>query len=606
MADENEDRVIFSIANNQENNSYWGVYLGRKNHGEGRAVIGARNGGLEADYSNDAANRIDDGNWHFVVGVFEAADSRQLYVDGQLQAASSPSVDFDGNTNSWSIGRWCDSSPESYFQGDIDHVRIWNRALTASEVIYLNTDPAYSTDLMGYWDMNEDSGTKVFDNSQYSNTGELENSDGSNSWVSGHSENALLLDGNNDYVEIPDDDSLDGVNKMSIEFWVNPDNLDGRPRGIISKRSSWGWQQAYSVFFWSGNRLYVDIDGTDNRFSYDGDFENDKWYYIVVTYDGEADWAERVKVYVDGELKKTAGENSSSITNYSSNLYLGTLNQNYRYYMGGKLDEVKIHNSVLSAAAIQNNYADEPEGDSSNLVSYWDFNTDEGDIAYDKTENNNNGEIEHPKWRTGILGSCLYYNGNNDQVIVEREGNPELDPVENLSVVAWVKNTSLDHNYMSNIIGRAGGSAGYAYLLYMNDGRTHDNLGIEIRTGNGSQNFEFLWPEKNKEWFQFGMTFTNDNNGTLKMYWNGQMIQQWTGVGQNLVYRNQYADDDVFIGSGYSWTNNFFKGNIDEIGLWNVTLSADYINSLYNNGNPMVPNPGGSGEARYKIVYWSE
>jgi|GEM_PF-6506646 len=590
MANENNDRVIFSIANNQKSNSYWGIYLGRKNHGEGRAVIGACNGSLEADYSSETSARIDDGTWHFVVGVFAAADSRKIYVDGQLQAMGSHNVEFDANINSWAIGRWCDSSPSSYFQGDIDHVRIWNRALTASEVIYLNTDPNYSTDLRGYWDMNEDSGTQVLDNSQYGNTGQLTNSSGDNSWVSGQSGNALKLDGVDDYVLIPDDSSLDGVNKMSIEFWVYPTNLDWSSRGIISKREG-NDNQAYSLYFntfWWINKLYIAIDSNNDRFSAAMNFENNRWYYVVVTYDGVASESERVKVYIDGELDTTAYESSSSIPNYNSNLYLGVLDDDYNSTLGGKLDEVKIHNRVLTSTEVQNNFSGGSDINLDNLVSYWNLDEGAGTIAND-IQDGNTGTIENnATWiDDGILGSALQLDGNNDYISVDNSQNLQIS--EQLTLEMWVntsqknKTTVLAEKVDCYGLGQDSSMGWYSYIY------------------TGGYYYNYLYWNNGKpqhhRWYYLVLTY----DGTeMKFYVDGQLHD-------STILNNNISTYDSDFNIGYdSWYQTYFKGKVDEIRVWNIALTKADIESLYNEGSPIVPEPGGGGETVFKIVYWSE
>jgi len=207
---------------------------------------------------------------------------------------------------------------------------------------------------VSWWKLDSDSGLTATD-STGTNSGTLENGPG---WTTTAVKNrGLSFDTTDDLVSISDSDDLDDSQRMTFIAWVRPVNLDGNPRALLSKRSGADDNQAYSVFFYTDDKLYVDIDGTDDRFSSNTVFSDDTWYHIAVVYNGAAEEAQRVKVYVNGSLDITASETSSSIPNYSSDLYLGTMNDSYGYSLGGNLDEVKIYDSALSQIDIQNDYA---------------------------------------------------------------------------------------------------------------------------------------------------------------------------------------------------------------------------------------------------------
>lgn len=97
-------------------------------------------------YAIDSTLNVSDGDWHLLVGVMNSTtDSTKLYVDGVLRATRHQ--DF-GSLSSGSvaipleIGRhfrtgW--GSPDYYFQGDLDEVRIDDEELPAAQVATLFT-----------------------------------------------------------------------------------------------------------------------------------------------------------------------------------------------------------------------------------------------------------------------------------------------------------------------------------------------------------------------------------------------------------------------------------------------------------------------------------
>lgn len=169
--------------------------------------------------------------------------------------------------------------------------------------------------------------------------------------TSGKIGGALQFDGANKYVQIPDSDGLDNTNKFTVSLWAYPTLLDGSARTLISKRSN-STTSAYSLFFWTGNRLTVDIDSANNRFSSNTVFQANQWYHIALVYDGSLSSSSRVKLYVNGVLDKTASETSATLPNNAANLLLGQLEINYAYRYSGRLDEVGIYRRALSPGEV--------------------------------------------------------------------------------------------------------------------------------------------------------------------------------------------------------------------------------------------------------------
>jgi hypothetical protein len=83
-----------------------------------------------------AQNRIDDGAWHQLVGVYDnpGSGSNYLYLDGELAASSAAPLTPEGNSLDLRLGGAPDSGTMENFSGSIDEVALFTNALTGAQV----------------------------------------------------------------------------------------------------------------------------------------------------------------------------------------------------------------------------------------------------------------------------------------------------------------------------------------------------------------------------------------------------------------------------------------------------------------------------------------
>jgi hypothetical protein len=79
-----------------------------------------------------ANSGINTGSWYHIVGVYDGSTTK-LYINGVLDATTSTSGTYNVNTN-FAIGKTLDGR---YLDGLMDDVRVYNRALSATEVTEL-------------------------------------------------------------------------------------------------------------------------------------------------------------------------------------------------------------------------------------------------------------------------------------------------------------------------------------------------------------------------------------------------------------------------------------------------------------------------------------
>ena len=124
------------------------------------------------------------GRWVHVAFTFDGA-IYSLYFDGILQGTySHPTSVPVTNSHPFTIGAWSASTSENYFNGRISEVRLWNYARTSSEINSCMNKHLTGTEpgLVGYWKLNEGTGSIVLD---YSSNGKHGKINGGVSWVDG-------------------------------------------------------------------------------------------------------------------------------------------------------------------------------------------------------------------------------------------------------------------------------------------------------------------------------------------------------------------------------------------------------------------------------------
>ncbi|MFY0601457.1 MAG: T9SS type A sorting domain-containing protein [Cyclobacteriaceae bacterium] len=181
---------------------------------------------------------------------------------------------------------------------------------------------------------------------------------GNVSTVSGVAGNATVFDGTDDWIEIPDDNTLDFTNSMTLSLWFDLDGLsiDGNNPRPLSKGQSGNNNGSYSirirdtsnpsrVSFQARDGVNASETAQNSSLAYN----DDNWHYVVCSYDGTT-----MTMYFDGQSSGTNLTNIS-IGNETRPLQIGA-GRNRREW-NGKIDEVRVSNAVKSSDWIATEFA---------------------------------------------------------------------------------------------------------------------------------------------------------------------------------------------------------------------------------------------------------
>jgi hypothetical protein len=128
-------------------NQYWFVGCGST----GMPVLSARN---TTEYTATGSVVFADGSWHHIAGVYTSATDRQLYVDGNLAASNTTSVDFATSADVF-IGMVRTSVPKFNANSDQADLRIYSTALTQAQIRSLIAGTDFRTGISAQWKFGE-------------------------------------------------------------------------------------------------------------------------------------------------------------------------------------------------------------------------------------------------------------------------------------------------------------------------------------------------------------------------------------------------------------------------------------------------------------------
>jgi hypothetical protein len=147
--------------------------------------------------------------------------------------------------------------------------------------------------------------------------------------------------GANDWVTINDAGDLRLTSAMTLEAWVNPTKVDGWRTVLMKER---GGDLAYALYSSGLNRPSGYLLGSSATST--AALTANTWSHLAVTYD-----ATTIRLYVNGVQRATATR-ANALAASAGVLRLGG-NAPWGEWFAGKLDDVRVYDTALTAAQIQ-------------------------------------------------------------------------------------------------------------------------------------------------------------------------------------------------------------------------------------------------------------
>mgnify|MGYP005841273725 CR=1 FL=1 len=203
---------------------------------------------------------------------------------------------------------------------------------------------------VGHWRLDEATGNTAHD-SAGSNHGTC--FDGT-SWTAGRLLNGHDFDGQNDYVQIPDDPVLRPTQKLSICAWVYGDDWSSGDSVDLILRKGEGNPNNWQLSITNG-KVALSLDAWDGRNTSGNVYGNTKldtgkWYHVAATWDGKTAY-----IYVNGSIDNGSGKSyESTLGTDTRPVYLGgRAGGDAHDRFDGILDDVRLYDRALTGAEIR-------------------------------------------------------------------------------------------------------------------------------------------------------------------------------------------------------------------------------------------------------------
>jgi hypothetical protein len=217
-----------------------------------------------------------------------------------------------------------------------------NRTTSAGVTVTVNNPPVDTSGLVAAYGFEEGTGATVTDSSTAHNNGTISGA----AWTDqGRFGNALSFDGIDDIVSVPDADSLDASDQLTVEAWVKPAQ-HGAWHNVVMKEKS-GGQMAYGMYAtaWTDfPSAHVNTSGEDSTRG-TAQLPTNSWSHLAMTYDGT-----RIRLYVNARLVGTTLQRGPIARSWQPLLIGNDLCGNW---FDGLIDEVRVYDRALSASEIQ-------------------------------------------------------------------------------------------------------------------------------------------------------------------------------------------------------------------------------------------------------------
>ncbi|MFN0158293.1 MAG: LamG-like jellyroll fold domain-containing protein [Bacteroidota bacterium] len=424
---------------------------------------------------------------------------------------------------------------------------------------------------------------------------------------------ALQFDGTDDYVDLPESASLttDFTNQITMEAWVYSSSFLNA--SIISS----GNQNDYAIATQPDGKLRVDMYGIDissgGAFFSSASLTPNTWYHVAVTYDSI-----QQAILINGIIDTTRSASGNfAISGQAEDIRIGSYSGSGPNFFAGIIDEVRIWSIARTQSEIQQAMNDTLTGVETGLVGYWRFDEGSGSSASDLSSYGNHGTLVNgPVWiqQTGPQGLVAFYpfngnandesgNGNNGTVfgatlVNDRFGNTgkaygfngvdnsiqiphsssfAFSSTQQFTFTAWIKINSYQHQAIA--FKGAASTPGTYFNEWAIAIEPDSTLRLKVNSDSVNSIYSYLVSSPSlqiDQWSQVTAVW-DGVSAIMKLYLDGNEVGATAAVSQ-IVSLTSMSLHLGYVGDGP------LDGLLDDISIYNRSLSAAEVDSLYHLG----------------------
>jgi hypothetical protein len=503
------------------------------------------------------------------------------YINGELVVTASATLNSPSSCDViiggdvWSPG---------YFDGSIDALGIWSRALSDAEVdaLYNNGTglelevPNLNNGLQAFY--------KLSDTSDSSGNNRTLTNNGNVSFASGKVGNAAVFDGSN---YLSSNFAFPSQSNWTLSFWIN--QAQENPTDATTAIGNWG-NDEYEQFIittyeqgFASYKIALRGDSGNSYYNFNSGITPNigSWDFVVVRFFNN----EKIEMSVNGGQWVTDNTPVNITSNGGNPFVIGTLGEVTSWGIIGQIDSVGIWNRALSdaeVAALYNNGTgleiEAPVVDLEDGLQAFYKLSDTSDSSGNNRTLTNNGNVSFAPGKLGNAAEFL----TGKSISLSSPFN-----LSEATVAGWVrinhtatKQTSWWSGYEDSIISLCNDvnntdSSPMFEVCYMSEGAAgQDPYGDRLRLLNGQNQFFAGSAIGDGQWHFFAVRVSGD---TWKMKVDSaedQISAYALDPSVNLFLR---------MGTARRITDNL-EGQIDAVGIWDRALSDAEVAELYNNG----------------------
>jgi len=395
--------------------------------------------------------------------------------------------------------------------------------------------------------------------------------DGHEAWVTAKHGNGLRFDGANDYVNASQYNITESGN-FTVMAWTKPASLKSAYQFIVTAGTQVAKQSLY-IAVGSNNKFACGFWGANSDTGFTPTVG--QWYHVTATFNGS-----RLLCYINGTNYVDTNVTSIAIT--GNDVRIGTSFDGL-FDFNGTIDEVILYNCTVNQTEIIKanstlGYVPKCPEDTPQLAGWFPLNETDGYFTSEKNMSRNgllNGYIR-PAWNVtgGKYLGAYEFDGNDDYYTLS-DTTLDFGTNKDFAVSFWIQFNKATAN--ERVLGNFISSPRGGWFIDFSSGKPR------FFTRQGAADDYIITANnaiKTQDWNH--IVFSVDRDKNITIYVNGSSVASSLAGNLSGLGNDISSAGALFLGKRYDESGAFFNGTLDDIVIFNRTMTAEEVLQIYN------------------------